>query len=65
MSLKALFGIESSNITEAEIMLKLKNAIDRRVDQIEFIGANGSKTSLRISQVDYTKQIEPWDNVLS
>ena len=61
MSLKTLLGLEEASISDAEIMTKIKEAMDNGSDSITFTAADGSKITMKLPKRDFSKQIDPWD----
>ncbi len=61
MSLKTLLGLEGGSISDAEIMNKIKEAMDKGSDSVTFTAADGSKITVKLPSRDFSKQIDPWD----
>ena len=65
MSLKTLFGLEDVEISEMEIMARIKAAFERDIGEVEFVSADGSKVIIKLPRMDFSKYSDPWDgNVL-
>jgi len=52
MSLKELFGLSDENISDSEIIDKLKQAQKNNLSTVEFTKKDGSKVMLMLSSVD-------------
>jgi len=52
MSLKELFGLSNENITDSEIVAKLKEAQKNNLSTVEFTKKDGSKVMLLLSSVN-------------
>lgn len=52
MSLKELFGLTNENISDSEIISKLKQAQKSNLSTLEFTKKDGSKIMLMMSSVD-------------
>ena len=61
MSLKILFGLEGLDITDTEIMVRIKSAIDRDLHELEFVRSDGSKVLIKLPHIDFSHHIDPWD----
>ena len=61
MSLKTLLGLEGGSISDAEIMNKIKEAMDKGSDSITFTAADGSKITIKLPARDFSKHADPWD----
>ena len=63
MSLKQLFGLEEMDITDIQIMAKIKEAYDKELDAVEFMQHDGTKVIVKLPHIDFSKLIDPWDGV--
>ena len=61
MSLKHLLGLDDMNITDTEIMERIKTALDHELHEVEFVRSNGTAVLLRLPQIDFIHQMDPWD----
>lgn len=61
MSLKQLFGLADTIISDTEIMTKIKEAFDRDLDMVEFLKADGTKVLIKLPHIDFSRYIDPWD----
>jgi len=61
MALRELFGLDDVNITEAEIMARVKKAFDEGESVLTFTGRNGTKVTVRIPRLDFSRYSDPWD----
>lgn len=61
MSLKQLFGLEDLEISDIDIMARIKAAFDRDLDVVEFVKADGAKVVVKLPHIDFSKHIDPWD----
>ncbi|HLC74523.1 MAG TPA: hypothetical protein VJH88_01565 [Candidatus Nanoarchaeia archaeon] len=61
MSLKILFGLECLDITDTEIMERIKSAIDRDLHELEFVRNDGSKVLVKLPHIDFSQHMDPWD----
>lgn len=65
MTLRELFGLESLNISDMEIMARIKQAFDKEQDIIEFVSSDGKKIIVRLPKIDFARHIDPWDGKTS
>lgn len=61
MSLKHLFGLEDVNISDSDIMARIKSAFDKDLDAVEFVKGDGSKVVVKLPHIDFSKHADPWD----
>ena len=61
MSLKALFGMADTDLSDSEIVRQLKEALDSDKDSIEFQQADGTLMVVHLPHIDFAKYIDPWD----
>ncbi len=61
MSLKKLLGLEDTNISDDEILARIKDALDKNISDIEFTTKSGEKIQIRLPHQDFTKYLDPWD----
>ena len=62
MSVKTLLGLEETDLSDVEIQAKLKEALAKNLDTIEFTDTNGKKIIVRLPHRDFSKYIDPWDD---
>ena len=55
MSLKDLFGLSDENISDSEIIAKLKDAQKNNLNTIEFTRKDGSKITVEIPNIDLSR----------
>ena len=63
MSLKQLFGLEDMDISDIQIMAKIKEAYDKELDAVEFMQHDGTKVIVKLPRIDFSRLIDPWDTV--
>ena len=61
MSLRQLFGLEEMDISDADIMAKIKEAFDKDLNEVEFIRDDGSKVVIKLPHIDFSQHADPWD----
>ncbi len=61
MSLKQLFGLDDLEISDNEIMAKIKEAFDKSLDIVEFVKTDGTKVLVKLPKMDFSRHIDPWD----
>jgi hypothetical protein len=61
MSLKQLFGLEDLDLSDNDIMGKIKDAFDHDLDVVEFIKSDGTKVIIKLPHIDFSHHIDPWD----
>ena len=57
MSLKELFGLSEEDISESEIVAKLKQAQKNNSDTIQFTKKDGSKITIEFPSIDFNRVI--------
>ncbi|MBS3138577.1 hypothetical protein J4207_02625 [Candidatus Woesearchaeota archaeon] len=61
MSLKNLLGLDDMNISDTEIMEKIKSALDHDLNEVEFVRNDGTLVVVRLPRIDFVHQMDPWD----
>lgn len=61
MSVKHLLGLDQLDLTDYQIMARIKSAYQENLDQIEFLNSDGTRIVIKLPQLDFTKMIDPWD----
>ena len=61
MSLKHLLGLDNMSITDTEIMEEIKSAFERGLHEVEFVRSDGTPVVVRLPQIDFIHQMDPWD----
>ena len=61
MSLKLLFGLEDTELTDDDILKRIKEALDRGLSEIEFTSKDGTKTKVKLPHADFGLYGDPWD----
>jgi len=61
MSLCHLFGLEDLDLSDAEIMGRIKEAFDKDLHEIEFVKVDGTKVIIKLPHVDFEHHTDPWD----
>ena len=64
MSLKALLGLEDTDISEDEITFKIGDALRKNLDVVEFVTADGEKITVKLPHTDFAKYIDSWDSTV-
>ena len=64
MSLKHLFGLDDMDITDTEIMERIKSAFDRGLYEVEFVRSDGMPVIVRLPHIDFAPHIDPWDGFM-
>ena len=61
MSLKHLFGLDDMEITDMEIMGRIKSAFDKGLNEVEFVRSDGMPVIVRLPHIDFAPHMDPWD----
>lgn len=61
MSVKHLLGLDELDLTDYEIMARIKAAYREELDQVEFLNPDGTRVVIKLPHLDFTKMIDPWD----
>ena len=59
MSLKQLLGLDDMNLSDVDIMGKIKDAYDNDLDEVEFWKDDGTKVVVRLPHIDSD---DPWED---
>ena len=49
------------DLSDVDIMAKIKDAFDRDLHEIEFIKADGTKVIIRLPHIEFEQYEDPWD----
>lgn len=58
MSLKSLLGLNETGIADWEIINKLKEAQKKDLDEVEFVGKDGSITKISLPHVQFYPEMD-------
>ena len=61
MSLRILLGLEGTSLSDAEIMMRFKSAMQRNEDEVGFPQPGGTVIVIKLPHADFSKYIDPWD----
>jgi len=61
MSVKDLLGLQDTLLSDTDILAKLKEALDRKLGEIEFVDRKGVKVVVKLPAGDFSKYLDPWD----
>jgi hypothetical protein len=64
MALRVLFGLEDMDISDADIMAKIKDAFDHDLQEVQFVKGDGTKVIIKLPRIDFAHHIDPWDGVV-
>ena len=64
MSLRNLFGLEDLDISDADIMARIKDAFDHDFQEVQFVKSDGSKVIIKLPKIDFAHHIDPWDGIV-
>ena len=61
MSLKSLFGLEETELTDIDIMRRISSSYEKGLHEIEFVRHDGAKIVIHFPHIDFSRHIDPWD----
>jgi hypothetical protein len=61
MSFKTLLGLEEMNLTDMEILKRIKEAYDHDLDEVEFVQEDNSKVIIKLPHINRISFASPFD----
>jgi len=63
MSIKLLLGLGNTNLTDTEIVGRIKDALDHRNGTVVFQLGGGRTVELHLPHAEFTPYNDPWDGL--